>query len=137
MAEHYHVRIEKDDMVFSSGHFITDDGATTTDTLTVTVQNVAPVVTVEPQSQIVQYSDQIQDVTFGFSDVDSETLTPEVSYSFGGGAFQAGLPDAGSLEPAVELAFSGSATVNPLGRGSTGSWTVSGIRSAPTRSNSP
>jgi 6-pyruvoyltetrahydropterin/6-carboxytetrahydropterin synthase len=28
MAEHYHVRIEKDDMVFSSGHFITYDGGT-------------------------------------------------------------------------------------------------------------
>jgi len=28
MAEHYHVRIEKDDMVFSAGHFITYDGGT-------------------------------------------------------------------------------------------------------------
>jgi 6-pyruvoyltetrahydropterin/6-carboxytetrahydropterin synthase len=26
MAEHYHVRIEKDNMVFSAGHFITYDG---------------------------------------------------------------------------------------------------------------
>jgi 6-pyruvoyltetrahydropterin/6-carboxytetrahydropterin synthase len=28
MAEHYHVRIDKDDMVFSAGHFITYDGGT-------------------------------------------------------------------------------------------------------------
>ena len=106
-------------------------GATDTETVTVTIigTNNAPVAEVpDVETQNLQYSDQIQDITFEFSDVDSETMTAVVSYSDDGGAsFQSGLPDSGTLEPGIGLSFAGSAAANTSGYGSNGSWTVSGI----------
>jgi hypothetical protein len=49
------------------------------DTLDVTVNNVAPVVTVDIDSQTVQYSDSICDVTFTATDVLADPLTPSWS----------------------------------------------------------
>ncbi len=106
-------------------------GAFDTDTIVVTITgtNDAPVAeTPSVESQDVQYSDEITDITFDFSDVDSEVMTAQVSYSTDGGAtFQTGLPDTGTLEPGVGFSFDGSSAANPSDFGSTGSWTVSGI----------
>jgi predicted GH43/DUF377 family glycosyl hydrolase len=56
-----------------------DDGGSGSDSLTVNVNNVAPVVTVDIDSQTVQYSDYICDVTFTATDVLADPLTPSWS----------------------------------------------------------
>jgi PKD repeat protein len=80
--------------------------ATSFDTLTVTVANVAPTVTADPTEQEVQYSDPVTDVTFTGTvtftaiDVLADVLNAAVSWKLEGGAtFTDGLPDAYSIEP--------------------------------------
>lgn len=98
-----------------------DDGGTTTDTLSVTVLNVAPDVSVDTPIQTVQYSDTIANVTFTATDVPTDVMNAAVSYSTDNGAtFTPGLPDAASISAGV--AFAGDAN-----QVATGTWTVSGI----------
>ncbi|MDX9839773.1 MAG: hypothetical protein RBT39_19605, partial [Azoarcus sp.] len=87
----------------------------------VTVENLAPVVTVDTPPQDVQYSDRIADVTFTATDVSSiDTMNAQTSYSIDGGEFFAGLPDA--LTIVGELSFNG-----PADQQTDATWTLSGI----------
>jgi hypothetical protein len=98
-----------------------DDGAVTTDTLTVTVHNVAPTVTADPTTQGIQYSDLIEPVIFTAEDPSiTDTMNATTSYSIGGGGFVDGLPDA--LTIAGELSINGAADQQ-----TPASWTLSGI----------
>jgi hypothetical protein len=70
------------------------DGGETEYTADVTVLNEPPEVTADPDSQAVQYSDAITDVTFTAADVAADSLTASTSWSAdGGGSFTAGLPE--------------------------------------------
>jgi hypothetical protein len=65
-----------DDGTFAVNVCVTDDDlAETCDILYVTVDNVAPVVTVDIDTQDVQYSDNIREVTFAATDVAADTIT--------------------------------------------------------------
>jgi PKD repeat protein len=96
-----------------------DEGANTCDTLTVTVTNVAPSVSVSLPSQVVQYSDPIEVVTIEAADVAADSLDASTQWNMNGGEFASGLPDALSI--AGGLTFSGS------GGPGTGTWTITGI----------
>jgi hypothetical protein len=101
-----------------------DEGATASDTLIVTVDNVDPFFTVDVTSQHVQYSDSIVTITFTATDVPADILNATVSYSTDGGlSFTPGLPDALSITPNPgSLTFIGDANQTTQA-----SWTVSGI----------
>ncbi|WP_252851503.1 PKD domain-containing protein [Aeoliella straminimaris] len=98
-----------------------DDGGVHSDTLTVTVLNVSPDVTVDVDSQSVQYSDSIDAITFTAQDIAADTLSAAIAYSTDGGAtYTAGLPDDGTI--VGDLVFLGSDD-----QASPATWTVSGI----------
>ena len=84
---------------------VTDDnGGVGTDTLTVTVNNVAPTAAVNPQTQIVQYSDSITSVIIAVNDAGwADTLSVTTSWSSNGGTFMPGLPDAGTINGGIVL----------------------------------
>ncbi|MFC1603775.1 PKD domain-containing protein [Planctomycetota bacterium] len=81
-----------------------DDGASTSDTFTITVLNVAPAVYGYPQTQIAQYSDSILPVSITVSDDGStDTLSATISWSNDGSNFTPGLPDAGTIDGGIVL----------------------------------
>jgi PKD repeat protein len=102
--------------------------ATSSDTMTVTVTNVAPTVTADPTDQAVQYSDPVDDVTFTGTvtftaiDVPADVLSAAVSWKLDGGTtFIDGLPDAHTIEPDPgSLVFAEDPN-------QTNTWTLSGI----------
>ena len=70
-----------------------DDGASTSDTFTVTVNNVAPVIVVSASDTTAQYTDPISPVTVTGIDVPADSLSAVTSYSSDDGAtFAGGLP---------------------------------------------
>jgi VCBS repeat-containing protein len=88
------------------------DGAKGTDTVVVTVRNVAPTVSASVTTQTVQYSDGLPSVVT-FTAIDPSTadiLNATVSYSYNGSKYIAGLPDAASLTGG--LSFNGSSSQN-------------------------
>jgi len=98
-----------------------DDGASTSDTLTITVNNVAPTVTADCTNQEVQYSDQIQEVSFSATDPSIDTMNAETSYSIdGGNSFLTSLPDALTID--AGLSFDGAGDQQ-----TPATWTLSGI----------
>ncbi len=95
----------KDDKTFDLSHLYADNGAYTVevcvtddeldsdcDAAGVTVNNVAPAVTADPESQTVQYSEAIAEITFTATDVAADTMTAVLSWSADGAAFTAGNP---------------------------------------------
>ena len=93
---------------------VDDEGAETSDTLTVTVNNLAPALSVNLPTQVAQYSDPISPIVFDAIDVPTDTVSANVSYSDDNGVtFVSGLPG-------------GLALTEVLGVG-TGTWTVTGI----------
>jgi VCBS repeat-containing protein len=99
-----------------------EEGATGSDTQTVTVENVAPAVSVSSTAQEVQYSDTIPaSVTFTATDAGAaDTMNAAVSYSYNGAAFLAGLPDAATIGGQVSL-------IGADGQASPATWTLGGI----------
>lgn len=97
-----------------------DDGASTSGILTVTVLNVAPTVTADCTTQEVQYSDQIQEVSFSATDPSIDTMNAQTSYSIDGVTFFDGLPDAVTI--VGELSFDVAANQQ-----TPATWTLSGI----------
>ena len=93
------------------------DSNTATVTITVNAVNDAPVVSATPDTQSVQYSDPISNVTVTSTDVDSTTLTASTTYNVGGGAFESGLPSGLSLS---------SPLCSPSGNVTGCQWTISG-----------
>ena len=85
-----------DNNSYTLGLRVTDTGGQTDeDTVTVTISNVAPVVSASPDEQAVQYSDYIAPVTISASDVDADTPDDlDTEWSVDGGLFASGLPDA-------------------------------------------
>ena len=94
--------------------------ASTIKTMAVTVNNLAPGVTITPTTQIKQYSDTITPIVITATDVTSDTLNVTTAWSTNGTTFTAGLPD--ELMIAGGLALTGAA--NQVG---TASWTISGV----------
>ena len=68
------------------------DGGESEYTASVTVVNLPPTVSLGPTSQIVQYSDEITQVSVTATDGPSDPLTATPSWSVNGGGFSAGLP---------------------------------------------
>jgi PKD repeat protein len=97
-----------------------DDGASTSDTFDVTVNNVNPIVTADYTNQEVQYSDPIQGVSFSATDPSIDTMNAETSYSIDDGQFIPGLPD--SLTIDAGLSFDGAG-----GQQTEAIWNLSGI----------
>jgi hypothetical protein len=97
------------------------DGGETEYTASVTVANLPPVVSTIPTSQIVQYSDEILEVSVTATDGPSDTLTIATSWRVGGEGFSAGLP------ANLSLALN-SCSVNGQ---TTCIWTLSGIVDVP------
>ncbi|MHC4594215.1 MAG: PKD domain-containing protein, partial [Planctomycetota bacterium] len=98
-----------------------DDGASTNDTLAVTVNNIAPTVTADCTNQEVQYSDPIQEVSFSATDPSIDTMNAETSYSVDGGdTFLTGLPDVLTID--AGLSFDGAGDQQ-----TPATWTLSGI----------
>jgi uncharacterized repeat protein (TIGR01451 family) len=93
-----------------------------TDTTTLTVNNVAPDVSVAPLTQTVQYSDPIADVTITATDVLADPMNARTEWNKDSGMFMTGLPDAGSLEPDIGLDLLGAGS-----QVSSASWTLTGI----------
>jgi VCBS repeat-containing protein len=99
---------------------VADDDTWTNAATTVTIYNLAPTVTADVSSQQAQYSDPIPNsVTFTATDP-VDAMSAAVSYSFNGGAFTAGLPDASSI--AGGLSFAGAAN-----QSTPATWVLSGI----------
>lgn len=71
-------------------------GLSAVDTIMITVDNVAPVIEVQPAIQSLQYSDEIAQVTFTAIDVAADILVASTAWSNDGVNFTAGLP--GNLE---------------------------------------
>jgi hypothetical protein len=91
------------------------------DTFTVTVENVAPAVSVDIPEQTVQYSDPIQDVTIAATDVPADVMSATVSYVGPGPVpFVPGLPDAGTIGGGLSL-------VGDPYQVETGEWRLIGI----------
>ncbi|MCL1588448.1 MAG: PKD domain-containing protein, partial [Actinomycetia bacterium] len=103
---------------------VTDTGSQTDeDTATVTVSNVAPEVSANPDDQTVQYSDYIAPVTVTATDVDADTpddITTE--WQIAGGSFASGLPAALGLDT-VGCTSDGTTT--------TCEWTIDGFADVP------
>lgn len=94
---------------YTVGLRVTDEqGATDTDTTTVTVNNVAPTVSADIASQSVQYSDWITPVTITATDVSADTMS----------ATAAGLPSG--------LTLSSPGTCSDSAGIKTCTWTISG-----------
>ncbi len=72
-----------------------DDEGSDCDTARVTVNNVAPVVTADPESQTVPYSDAIAEISFTATDVAADELTASLYWSADGTTFQDDPPFAG------------------------------------------
>jgi hypothetical protein len=87
-----------DDGTYTVEVTVTDkDGGTGGATASHRVANVPPDVTVDVESQTVQYSDHIAEVTVTATDVPADHLAISSSWSVDGGASVAGLPGALSL----------------------------------------
>ena len=93
------------------------DSNVATVTITVNPVNDAPVASATPNSQSVQYSDPISNVTVTATDIDSTTLTATTTFKVGAGAFGNGLPSGLSLASPV---------CAPSGSGTGCQWTLSG-----------
>ena len=90
-----------DDGIYTvRGRVQDDDGGWNEYTTEVVVNNAAPVVSAGPESQTVQYSDPIAEITIVATDVEPDTMTAELTWSDDGSTFHpapAGLAlDAGS-----------------------------------------
>ncbi|MDH5668189.1 MAG: putative Ig domain-containing protein [Nitrospira sp.] len=99
---------------------VSDGVVTTSETIAITVANVAPEVTFTPFTQAVQYSDPIVPIVITATDVMTDTLNVTTAWSTDGTAFTAGLPDALTLTGGLAL----TGTANQVG---TASWTISEI----------
>jgi hypothetical protein len=95
-----------------------DDTGSDADSTTVTVTNVAPVVSADVASQGVQYSDVITDVIISGVDVAGDPLLASTSWSVDSGSFVSGLPT-GLILTANSCPISGN--------GRTCTWTLTGI----------
>ncbi|UCE98302.1 MAG: hypothetical protein JSV74_02970, partial [Dehalococcoidia bacterium] len=73
---------------------VTDkDGGSDSDSFNITVNNVSPIVIVNPSTpQLVQYSDYINNVVITGIDVLTDTMKAETSWSVDGSGFTIGLP---------------------------------------------
>jgi len=111
-----------DNGVYAINVMVTDDeGAVGQASASVTVQNVAPVVTVTPNpSQTVQYSDAITPIVIAATDVASDTLNITTAWSTDGTTFTAGLPDELTITGGLALTGAANQVAN-------GSWTINGI----------
>ncbi|MFC1604920.1 PKD domain-containing protein [Planctomycetota bacterium] len=87
-----------------------DDGAWNSATFTVTVENVAPNVSVDIPVQNVQYSDPINEVTITATDVPADVMNAVISV----------LPDAGTIPGGLEF-------VGSPDRVGSGNWILRGI----------
>jgi hypothetical protein len=93
-----------DDGVYTVTVTVTDGDGLGSDTLTITVNNMAPLVTADILNQGVQYSDPIAEVTITATDVPADVMNASTSYSTDGGAtFTAGLPDAMTITGELDL----------------------------------
>jgi hypothetical protein len=88
-----------------------------------TVLNAPPEVTVDPESQLMQYSDEISPITITATDNIVEVLTAATSWSTDGVSFSPGLPDF--------LLLSGPDCIDSGGGMQTCTWTVSGVMDLP------
>ncbi|HEY9879774.1 MAG TPA: VCBS domain-containing protein [Leptolyngbyaceae cyanobacterium] len=94
------------------------DGTTSQDiAITINGTNDGPIVAVPSRStQTTQYSDLVQEVVFSATDPDAgDTLTGSIAYSYNGGAFISGLPDAGSVVGGLGFAFDAASNSWKLG----------------------
>ncbi|MHC4063103.1 MAG: hypothetical protein ACYSUI_01175 [Planctomycetota bacterium] len=103
---------------------VADDGDGGTDQVTfdLTVNNVAPDVSLSPDVQDVQYSDPIADVDIAATDVAADTLTATASWSDDGVTFTPGLPSG------LVLTDEGCSVT---GNTKTCAWTLTGIADVP------
>ncbi len=92
-------------------------GSTAFDSLRVTVGNLPPVVTVEPMTQTVHYSELVAPIVFTATDVASDTLEAILSSSSDGSDFSPGAPGHLSLDEGACSVAEGTQTC---------AWTLSG-----------
>jgi PKD repeat protein len=98
-----------------------DDGGIDTQTFLVTVENVAPAVSVNIPEQTVQYSDSIQDVIITATDVPADIMNAIVSWNNPGTIpLSLGLPDEGTIDGGLSLI----GDPNQVG---TGNWILTGV----------
>ncbi|HEY9760871.1 MAG TPA: VCBS domain-containing protein, partial [Trichocoleus sp.] len=94
------------------------DGTAAQDiTITINGTNDAPIVATPSRlTQTTQYSDALQDVIFTATDLDAgDVLSGSIAYSYNGGAFINGLPDAGSVVGGLGFAFDAASNSWKLG----------------------
>ncbi|MBA3335394.1 MAG: tandem-95 repeat protein, partial [Acidobacteria bacterium] len=100
-----------------------DASVTQSFTITVNSVNDAPLASNDKATQGLQYSDAIQTINIGGTDIDSQSVTASVSFTKDGGTAQAGLPSGMTLSsPAICTA----STTSLIGAGTSCGWTVSG-----------
>ncbi|PPD57305.1 tandem-95 repeat protein [Dehalogenimonas etheniformans] len=90
------------------------------DTITVTVNNVAPISDGDPETQNVQYSDPIATITIEATDVIGDTLVASTQWKLGAASFDDGLFDDLTLSSPYTPVNNGDGT-------STTTWTIDGI----------